>query len=206
MDITLDTTPKHRHLLSPRSRSSTFHPPGAPVLPDSLSCSLAEARASCDGRCGRFPRCWSRFLRCRLSSSPASPGSTGSESVDGPAEVSPGEGGGIGSRRLPAQGGRAGSPWSTSRARIRGLSIVLGSPPPPPAPPQARGGVALLVADPGGPAATATGGPSPGELVQWAGEGSLCRPKLASWPASGKSTPVERRHSIPLRGIWVANR
>ena len=32
----------HRHLLSPRSRSSTFHPPGAPVLPDSFSCSLAE--------------------------------------------------------------------------------------------------------------------------------------------------------------------
>ena len=32
----------HRHLLSPRSRSSTFRPPGAPVLPDSLSCSLAE--------------------------------------------------------------------------------------------------------------------------------------------------------------------
>ena len=32
----------HRHLFSPRSRSSTFRPPGAPVLPDSLSCSLAE--------------------------------------------------------------------------------------------------------------------------------------------------------------------
>ena len=27
---------------SPRSRSSTFGPPGAPVLPDLLSCSLAE--------------------------------------------------------------------------------------------------------------------------------------------------------------------
>ena len=32
------------------------------------------------------------------------------------------------SRRHPSPGGRAGSPWSASRARIRGLSIVLGSP------------------------------------------------------------------------------
>ena len=31
---------------------------------------------------------------------------------------------------LPPPGGRARSPWSTSRARTRGLSIVLGSPPP----------------------------------------------------------------------------
>ena len=78
---------------------------------------MFACRASYDGRCGRFLRCWCRFLRCRLSSSPASPGSTGSESVDGPTEVSPGEGGGIGSCRLPAQGGRAGSPWSTHLAR-----------------------------------------------------------------------------------------
>ena len=42
VDITLYTTPKHRHVLSPRSRGSTFRPPGAPVLPDPLSCSLAE--------------------------------------------------------------------------------------------------------------------------------------------------------------------
>ena len=83
-----------------------------------------------DGRCGRFPRCWCRFLRCRPSSSPASPGSTDSEGIDGPAGVSPGEGGGIVSRRHPSPGGRAGSPWSASRARIRGLSIVLGSPSP----------------------------------------------------------------------------
>ena len=46
-----------------------------------------------------------------------------------PAPDSPGKGGGIGSRRLSAQGGRAGSPWSASRARTRGLSIVPGSPP-----------------------------------------------------------------------------
>ena len=84
---------------------------------------------------GRFPRCWCRFLRCRPSSSPASPGSPDSEGVDGPAKVSPGR-----MRRhwvvpphlppRPSEGGRAGSPRSTNRARIRGLSIVLGSPPP----------------------------------------------------------------------------
>ena len=119
------------------------------------------SRASCDGRCGRFPRCWCRFLRCRPSSSPASsPGSTDSKGIDGPAGVSPGEGGGIVSRRHPSPGGRAGSPWSASRARIRGLSIVLGSPfPSDGSSHQARGGVAPLVGDRGDPAATATGLP-----------------------------------------------
>ena len=45
-----------------------------------------------------------------------------------PVSDSPGEGGGVGLYRLPSPGGRAGSPWSTNRARTRGLSIVLGSP------------------------------------------------------------------------------
>ena len=53
-----------------------------------------------------------------------------SKSNLGPAGVTPGEDGGIGSHPLPSPGGRARSPWSTSRARTRGLSIVLGSPPP----------------------------------------------------------------------------
>ena len=45
-----------------------------------------------------------------------------------PVPDSPGEGGGVGLYRLPSPGGRAGSSWSTNRARTRGLSIVLGSP------------------------------------------------------------------------------
>ena len=121
---------------------------------------MLVSRASCDGRCGRFPRCWCRLLHCRPSSSPASSGSTDSEGIDGPTGVSPGEGGGIVSRRHPSPGGRAGSPWSASRARIRGLSIVLGSPfPSDGSSHQARGGVAPLVGDRGDPAATATGLP-----------------------------------------------
>jgi len=54
----------------------------------------------------------------------------------GPVPDSPGEDGGIGSHwvvpppLLPRGVARASSPWSTSRARNRGLSIVLGSPPP----------------------------------------------------------------------------
>jgi len=121
---------------------------------------LLVSRATCDSRCGRFPRCWCRFLRCRPSSSPASPGSTDSEGVDRPAEVSPAEDSGIGSRRSPSQGGRARSPWPTSRARPRGLSIVLGSPlPSTGSSSQARRAVAPLVVDHGGPAAAATGLP-----------------------------------------------
>ena len=125
VDITLHITHKPRHLVSPRSRGFR-HPPsrgsGSPRFALLLVC-----RASHDGRCGRFPRCWCRFLRCCLSSSPASPGSIGSECVDGTAEVSPGGGGDIGSCRLPSPRGRARSPWSPNRARTRGLSIVLGS-------------------------------------------------------------------------------
>ena len=36
----------------------------------------------------------------------------------------------LGHTHFHLPGGRARSPWSTSRARTRGLSIVLGSPPP----------------------------------------------------------------------------
>ena len=68
---------------------------------------------------GRSPTAVSSFL----------PDPIDSASGD-PAPDSPGEGGGIGSCRLPSQGGRARSPWSASRARTRGLSIVPGSPPP----------------------------------------------------------------------------
>ena len=59
----------------------------------------------------------------------------------------------------PRRLGRAGSPWSTNRARIRGLSIVLGSPPLTVCPHCARGGVAPLVVVHDGPAAAATGLP-----------------------------------------------
>ena len=87
-------------------------------------------------------KCWgpSGFpLGCRKPSyrpsrGPATVSSSLSDSVaitDGdPVPDSPGEDGGIGSHPLPPPGGRARSPWSTSRARTRGLSIVLGSPPP----------------------------------------------------------------------------
>jgi len=75
------------------------------------------------------------FSAAALSSSPLpAPPVPRRESVDGPAGVSPGEGGGIGSSRRASPGGGASSLRSTNRARIRGLSIVLGSPPPLPAP------------------------------------------------------------------------
>ena len=117
-------TPTRGHLSSPpRLRA---HPPSPQGSDPPWFALLLVSRASCDGRCGRFPRCWCRFLRCRPSPSLASPGSTDSEGVDRPAEVSPGEDSGIGSRRSPSSGGRATSPWSANRARTRGLSIVFG--------------------------------------------------------------------------------
>ena len=86
-----------------------------------------DGRAS-DGRGARPP------LLAFFSRGSATVSSSLSDSVaitDGdPVPDSPGEDGGIGSHPLPPPGGRARSPWSTSRARTRGLSIVLGSPPP----------------------------------------------------------------------------
>ena len=88
---------------------------------------LFASRASPDGRCSRF---WCLFFGRGLASASPPTGTAASESVDGPAGVTPGKDGGIGSHPLPSPGGWVRSPWSTSRARTRGLSIVPGSPPP----------------------------------------------------------------------------
>ena len=97
------------------------YPPGPP----SPRLAFRWSGSSCGARLpllcffGRGPTAVSSFL----------PDPVDSASGD-PTPDSPGEDGGLGSCRHPSPGGRAGSPWSASRARIRGLSIVLGSPSP----------------------------------------------------------------------------
>ena len=143
MDITLDTTPKHRHLLSPRSRSSTFGPLGAPVLPDSLSCSLAERHTTAGVVFSLVVGVASSAAAFRLRQplpappvlrvSTARPGSPRARTVAlGPTHFHPREVG-------PALPGRRVVP-----APAASLSS-LARPPPPPVLLQARGGVALLV-------------------------------------------------------------
>ena len=115
---------RHAHDVHPHSTS--------PLRPLALLSSRSSPRlafrwsgSSCGARLpllcffGRGPTAVSSFL----------PGPVDSASGD-PAPDSPGEGGGLMSRRHSSPGGRAGSPWSASRARTRGLSIVLGSPSP----------------------------------------------------------------------------
>ena len=130
MDITLDTTPKHRHLLSPRTRSSTFRPPGAPVLPDSLSCSLAERHTTAGVAVslvvGVASSAAAPHLRQLLPAPPtprastARPGSPRARAAASCLVATP-------PREVgPALPGRRVAPAS----EIRGLSIVLGSPSP----------------------------------------------------------------------------
>ena len=125
-----------------RARSRHPHSEGGPPSPRS---SLLFAFRWLRDDCGARPPLLAFFGRGPAAVSSSLPDPADSASGD-PAPDPLGEDGGIGSHPLPLPGGRARSPWSTSRARTRGLSIVLGSPPPPkPAPPQARGVVALPV-------------------------------------------------------------
>ena len=142
-------------MLSPRSRSSTFRPPGAPVLPDSLSCSLAERHTTAGVVFSLVVGVASSAAAFRLRQplpappvlrvSATRPGSPRVRTVAlGRAQFHPQE-------VEPALPGRRVVP-----ALASSLSS-LARPPPPPAPLQARGGVALPVEGRGGPVATATG-------------------------------------------------
>ena len=147
----------HRHLLSPRSRSSTFHPPGAPVLPDSFSCSLAERHTTAGVVVSlvvgvAFSAAAFR-LRQLLSAPPVLRVSTARPRFP---------------RARTAALDRVASPPRGVEPALPGRRVapapaasLLSSarPPPPPAPLQARGGVALPVEGRGDPAATATGLP-----------------------------------------------
>ena len=146
-----------REQTSKYPRSSPFRPPGAPVLPDSFSCSLAERHTTAGVVVSlvvgvAFSAAAFR-LRQLLSAPPVLRVSTARPRFP---------------RARTAALDRVASPPRGVEPALPGRRVapapaasLLSSarPPPPPAPLQARGGVALPVEDHGGPAATATGLP-----------------------------------------------
>ena len=137
--------PLYSELVNTRQGHATTHPPPWRRRRQSQtlrSVSLPRLRWGSPPRSVRSPVCFSMVVRrARGPTSPPSlfgcgpaavssslPDPVDSASGD-PTPDSPGEGGGI-TRRHSSPGGRAGSPRSASRARTRGLSIVLGSPSP----------------------------------------------------------------------------
>ena len=123
---------RHEHDVHPHPTSPLrAPPPGLPTTPpegaplSSRSFLLFAFRWSGVGCGARLPLLYfvDRGPAAVLSSPP---GLVGPADGD-PMSDFPGEGGGVGLYRLPSPGGRIGSPWPASRARPRGLSIVLGS-------------------------------------------------------------------------------
>ena len=189
----------HRHLLSPRSRSSTFHPPGAPVLPDSFSCSLAERHTTAGVVVSlvvgvAFSAAAFR-LRQLLSAPPVLRVSTARPRFP---------------RARTAALDRVASPPRGVEPALPGRRVApapaasLSSsarPSPPLAPHRARGGVALLVVDHGGPTAAATGlppvgshGPTP--LAEAESARLSPPPTIDSRPHPGPSDP-----GLPVRRL-----
>ena len=107
----------------PSARSPCPRSGGPPI--SSRSFLLFASRWSCDGRGARLPLL-AFSGRGPTAVSPSLPAPVDSASGD-PMPNSSGEGGGLGSPRRPSPGCGASSLRSRTRARPRGLSIVLGS-------------------------------------------------------------------------------